>query len=150
MEKNVEAFLSLDPPGTKVVVGDGPARARLEARYPQVKFLGALAGEALSRAYAGSDVFVFPSRTDTFGLVLLEALASGLPVAAYPVEGPRDVVGEAPVGVLDADLRKACFGALEIARHPGDPTPRTFAEGHSWRVCTLQFLRNLAVEPDED
>jgi glycosyltransferase involved in cell wall biosynthesis len=150
VEKNIEAFLLLDLPGTKVVVGDGPARARLQARYPQARFLGALSGEALSRAYAGSDVFVFPSRTDTFGLVLLEALASGLPVAAYPVEGPRDVIGDAPVGMLDQDLRKACLGALEIARQPGDPTPRAFAEGHSWRACTLQFLRNLAVEPDED
>jgi hypothetical protein len=150
VEKNVEAFLSLELPGTKVVVGDGPARPRLEAKYSDVKFLGALAGEALSRAYGGSDVFVFPSRTDTFGLVLLEALASGLPVAAYPVDGPRDVVGDTPVGVLDVDLRKACLGALEIARHPGDPTPRTFAEDHSWGACTLQFLRNLAVEPDEN
>jgi glycosyltransferase involved in cell wall biosynthesis len=150
VEKNIEAFLSLDLPGTKLVVGDGPARAGLEAKYKAVKFLGALTGEALARAYAGSDVFVFPSRTDTFGLVVLEALASGLPVAAYPVEGPRDVVGDAPVAVLDADLRAACLGALEIARHPRSPTPRAFAEAHSWRACTLQFLRNLAVEPDED
>jgi glycosyltransferase involved in cell wall biosynthesis len=147
VEKNIEAFLSLDLPGTKVVVGEGPARARLEAKYPLARFLGALAGEPLSRAYAGSDVFVFPSRTDTFGLVVLEALASGLPVAAYPVEGPRDVVGGAPVAVLDDDLHKACLGALEIARNPRDPSPRAFAEGHSWRACTLQFLRNLAAEP---
>ena len=150
VEKNIEAFLSLDLPGTKVVVGDGPAKARLEAAYPGVKFLGVLEGAALARAYAGSDVFVFPSRTDTFGLVVLEALASGLPVAAYPVEGPRDVVGDAPVAVLDTDLRAACLGALEIARKPGGVTPRAFAEAHSWRACTLQFLRNLAVEPDED
>ena len=150
VEKNIEAFLALDLPGTKLVVGDGPARSRLEAKYPAVKFLGALTGEPLARAYAGSDVFVFPSRTDTFGLVVLEALASGLPVAAYPVEGPRDVIGDTPVGVLDADLGRACLGALDIARHPRTPTPRAFAESHSWRACTLQFLRNLAVEPDED
>jgi glycosyltransferase involved in cell wall biosynthesis len=150
VEKNIEAFLSLDLPGTKIVVGDGPARVRLEAKYPAVKFLGALTGEALSRVYAGSDVFVFPSRTDTFGLVVLEALASGLTVAAYPVEGPRDVIGDAPVGVLDEDLRRACLGALEIARAPRGLPPRAFAEAHSWRACTLQFLRNLAVEPDAD
>src|SRR6185312_15079575 len=104
VEKNIEAFLALDLPGTKVVVGSGPARAELERKYPQVRFLGTLAGEALVRAYAGADVFVFPSRTDTFGLVILEALASGLTVAAYPVEGPRDVVGgpeAAEVAVLD-------------------------------------------------
>jgi glycosyltransferase involved in cell wall biosynthesis len=149
VEKNIEAFLALDLPGTKLVVGDGPARAALTKKYPAVKFLGALNGEALVRAYAGSDVFVFPSRTDTFGLVMLEALACGLTVAAYPVEGPLDVVGGAPIAVLDEDLRKACLEALQIARNPGPVTPRAFAESHSWRACTLQFLRNLAVEPDE-
>jgi len=149
VEKNIEAFLKLDLPGTKVVVGDGPARAELEARYPEARFPGALSGQALVEAYAGSDVFVFPSRTDTFGLVLLEALACGIPVAAYPVQGPLDVVGDAPVGALDEDLRAACLKALEIARHPGSLTPRRFAEAHSWRACTLQFLRNIIVEPDE-
>ena len=148
VEKNIEAFLKLDLPGTKLVVGDGPARAELEARYPAARFLGALSGQALVEAYAGSDVFVFPSRTDTFGLVLLEALACGIPVAAYPVQGPLDVVGDAPVGALDEDLRAACLKALEIARHPGSLTPRRFAEAHSWRACTLQFLRNIIVEPD--
>ena len=155
VEKNIEAFLALDLPGTKLVVGDGPARAPLTQKYPQVKFLGSLSGEELTRAYAGSDVFVFPSRTDTFGLVTLEALACGLTVAAYPVEGPRDVVGPdvpggADVAVLDEDLRTACLGALELARHPRALTPRAFAESHSWRTCTLQFLRNIAVEPDTD
>ena len=155
VEKNIEAFLSLDLPGTKLVVGDGPAKAALAAKYPQAKFLGSLNGEALTRAYAGSDVFVFPSRTDTFGLVTLEALACGLPVAAYPVEGPRDVVGPEVAGgrdvaVLDEDLRKACLGALELAQHPRSVTPRAFAESHSWRACTLQFLRNIAVEPDAE
>jgi glycosyltransferase involved in cell wall biosynthesis len=155
VEKNIEAFVSLDIPGTKVVVGDGPARTELSHKYPQVKFLGALSGGALTRAYAGSDVFVFPSRTDTFGLVTLEALACGLTVAAYPVEGPRDVVGpDVPggpdVAVLDEDLRTACLKALELARNPRAVTPRAFAESHSWRACTLQFLRNIAVEPDLD
>ncbi|HEY2836924.1 MAG TPA: glycosyltransferase family 1 protein [Rhizomicrobium sp.] len=149
VEKNIEAFLSLDLPGTKVVVGDGPARDHLEAKYPGTQFLGALSGEALVRAYAASTVFVFPSRTDTFGLVLLEALACGLAVAAYPVQGPLDVVGGTPVAVLDEDLQKACLAALEIARRPGPVTPRSFAEAHSWRACTLQFLRNIIVEADE-
>jgi glycosyltransferase involved in cell wall biosynthesis len=141
VEKNIEAFLALDLPGTKLVVGDGPARNQLTQKYARVKFLGALTGEALTRAYAGSDVFVFPSRTDTFGLVTLEALACGLTVAAYPVEGPRDVVGpEVPggpdVAVLDEDLRLACLGALELTKHPKPTSPRAFAERHSWRACT--------------
>jgi glycosyltransferase involved in cell wall biosynthesis len=119
VEKNIEAFLKLDLPGTKLVVGDGPARARLEAQYPEARFLGALSGESLVRTYAGSTVFVFPSRTDTFGLVLLEALACGLPVAAYPVQGPLDVVGGAPVAALDQDLGKACLAALRRGLIPG-------------------------------
>jgi glycosyltransferase involved in cell wall biosynthesis len=107
----------------------------------------------LVRAYAGSDVFVFPSRTDTFGLVLLEALACGLTVAAYPVEGPRDVVGPDSLGgdqvaALDTDLKAACLKARDIKRNPRGLIPRAFAEQHSWRACTLQFLRNLAVEKD--
>jgi glycosyltransferase involved in cell wall biosynthesis len=149
VEKNIEAFLALDLPGTKLVVGDGPARAALEAKYPTARFLGSLSGDDLVRAYAASTVFVFPSRTDTFGLVLLEALACGLPVAAYPVQGPLDVVGGSPVAALDEDLGKACLAALEIARHPGAITPRQFAEERSWRACTLQFLHNIIVEPDE-
>ena len=154
VEKNIEAFLALDLPGTKVVVGDGPAKASLGRKYPAVKFLGALTGEALTRAYAGSDVFVFPSRTDTFGLVMLEALACGLTVAGYPVEGPRDVVGAgvpgaADVAVLDEDLQKACLGALALRQAPRGLSPRAFAESRSWRACTLQFLSNIAVEPDE-
>ena len=150
VEKNIEAFLALDLPGTKLVVGDGPARAALAQKYPEVKFAGALTGEPLVRAYSASTVFVFPSRTDTFGLVLLEALACGIPVAAYPVQGPLDVVGQAPVGALDEDLKAACLKALQIARQPGSPTPREFALGHSWRACTLQFLRNIVVERDPD
>src|SRR6202000_815221 len=98
VEKNLEAFLDLDLPGTKIVVGDGPARAELEHKYPDAVFLGSFDAERLADAYAAADVFVFPSKTDTFGLVLLEALASGLPVAAFPVPGPRDGIGSAPVG----------------------------------------------------
>src|SRR5437667_7123026 len=104
VEKNLEAFLGLDLPGTKVVVGDGPARAALEGDFPLAVFPGPGAAEALAQAYAAADVFVFPSKTDTFGLVLLEALASGVPVAAFPVTGPRDVIGDAPVGALRDDL----------------------------------------------
>jgi glycosyltransferase involved in cell wall biosynthesis len=143
VEKNIEAFLSLDLPGTKLVVGDGPARASLARKYPDVKFVGPKTGDELTRAYAGSDVFVFPSRTDTFGLVLLEALACATPVAAYPVQGPLDVIGDAPVGALDNDLETACRRALTIDR----AACRTFALSRSWRACTLQFLSNLAVEP---
>jgi glycosyltransferase involved in cell wall biosynthesis len=111
-EKNLEAFLSLDLPGTKVVIGEGPQEAELKARFPSVRFLGSLSGERLAQHVAAADVFVFPSRTDTFGIVQLEALASGVPVAAFPVTGPKDVIGNAPVGVLDNDLRKACLDAL--------------------------------------
>jgi glycosyltransferase involved in cell wall biosynthesis len=139
IEKNIEAFLSLDLPGSKVVVGDGPARAQLERRYPAARFLGMKTGEDLVRAYSAGDVFVFPSKTDTFGLVVLEALACGTPVAAYPVQGPQDVVGDAPVAVLDDDLREACLHALEISAAEA----RAFAMKNSWRACTLQFLANL-------
>lgn len=140
VEKNVEAFLSLDLPGTKLVVGDGPQRAALEARYPEAVFLGPRFGEALAEIYAASDVFVFPSRTDTFGLVNVEALASGVPVAAFPVQGPRDIIGDVPVGALNEDLGEACRAALGIA------TPeacRAHAERFSWESCTRQFLTNL-------
>jgi glycosyltransferase involved in cell wall biosynthesis len=117
-EKNIEAFLSLDLPGTKVVVGDGPIRTDLERRYPDTVFLGSREGEDLAAVYSNADVFVFPSRTDTFGLVILEALASGVPIAAYPVAGPRDVIAHAPVpvGALDSDLRTACLTALTLSR----------------------------------
>jgi len=144
VEKNVEAFLKLDLPGTKVLVGDGPSRGLLERAYPEAKFLGPRTGEALAEAYAASDVFVFPSRTDTFGLVILEALASGTPVAAYPVQGPMDVIGDAPVAALDEDLAKACRRALEIPREAA----RAFALTRSWRACTQQFISNLAVESE--
>ncbi len=139
VEKNIEAFLALDLPGTKVVVGDGPARAALERRYPDAKFLGPKTGEELVRHYSAADVFVFPSRTDTFGLVLLEALACGLPVAAYPVQGPLDVIGDEPVAALHEDLATACARALEIP----SAACRTYALTRSWRACTEQFLANL-------
>jgi glycosyltransferase involved in cell wall biosynthesis len=139
VEKNIEAFLSLDLPGTKVVIGDGPARAQLERKYSAARFLGPKLGDDLVRHYAASDVFVFPSRTDTFGLVILEALACGVPVAALPVPGPLDVIGTAPVGVLDEDLAAACHGALALSRD----ACRAFALTRSWRACTEQFLSNL-------
>lgn len=145
IEKNIEAFLKLDLPGTKVIVGDGPARAQLAARYPDAKFLGPKTGEDLVRHYAASDVFVFPSLTDTFGLVLLEALACGVPVAGYPVQGPKDVIGNAAVGALDNDLRAACLKALDIPRDAA----RAFALTRSWRACTEQFLANLPVIPPQ-
>lgn len=139
VEKNIEAFLALDLPGSKVVVGEGPARATLEARFPAVHFLGLREGPALADIYASADVFVFPSLTDTFGIVLLEALASGLPIAAFPVTGPLDVVGNAPVGVLDVDLRKAVLGALTLSRE----ACRAEALRHGWRESAAEFIGNI-------
>ncbi len=140
VEKNIEAFLALDLPGSKVVVGDGPALSGLQKKFPNAHFLGAKFGEDLAHAYAASDVFVFPSLTDTFGLVLLEAMACGTPVAAYPVTGPRDVVGSASEGAaLDPDLRTACLKALTLSR----TAARAHAENYSWRRCAEQFLTNL-------
>jgi len=146
VEKNLEAFLDLDLPGSKVIVGDGPARAVLERAYPDAVFLGAREGEALGEAYAAADVFVFPSKTDTFGLVLLEALASGLPVAAFPVTGPRDVIGTAPVGVLDDDLRAACLAALEISPQ----ACLAFAAEHTWEASARAFVDLMALLPPVD
>ena len=139
VEKNLEDFLRLDLPGTKVVVGDGPAREELQRKYPGVHWVGAKHGEELAKHYAAADVFVFPSRTDTFGLVLLEALASGVPVAAYPVPGPLDVVDGSGAGCLDVDLKRAVEGALAI---PGERC-RDYALGYSWRRSAEQFLSNL-------
>ncbi|MDE2007450.1 MAG: glycosyltransferase family 1 protein [Rhodospirillales bacterium] len=141
VEKNIGAFLELDLPGSKVVVGDGPALGALRRRHPEVRFTGKRQGEALAASYAGADVFVFPSRTDTFGLVVLEALACGTPVAAFPVTGPRDVLAGAAgrVGALDADLRAACLAALEADR----AACRAHAELFSWRACAETFLDYL-------
>ncbi len=139
VEKNVEAFLALNLPGTKVVAGDGPARSMLEQRYPEVKFLGMQTGETLARIYASADVFVFPSRTDTFGIVLLEALASGLPVAAYPVQGPSDVIGDSDAGVLDEDLGAACRRALGVPRERA----RAFSLNYTWAESARQFIDNV-------
>jgi glycosyltransferase involved in cell wall biosynthesis len=139
VEKNLEAFLDLDLPGTKVVVGDGPQRANLQRRYRNAVFLGEQFGEQLAETYAAADAFVFPSRTDTYGLVLLEALASGVPVAAYPVTGPRDVIGNTPVGALNEDLREACLSALILSRE----ACRAFALERSWEASAQAFMLNV-------
>ena len=139
-EKGIEDFLKLTTPGTKVVVGDGPARAELERRYPDAKFLGYRKGEALGACYALADLFVFPSRTDTFGLVIVEALASGVPVAAYPVTGPVDIVTRPELGCLHADLATAVAGALATGRR-GECLAE--AAKYTWERCTAQFLANL-------
>jgi len=143
VEKNLPAFLGLDLPGTKLVVGDGPARDALARAHPAVRFLGERHGVDLAEAYAGADAFVFPSRTDTFGLVLLESLASGTPIAAHPVTGPVDILeGAAPgVGALDQDLRAAALRALGGDRR----ACRAHAERFSWRACAEAFLANLVV-----
>lgn len=139
VEKNVEAFLKLDLPGSKVVVGNGPLQARLAAAYPDAHFLGALCGEKLAQVYASADVFVFPSLTDTFGIVLLEALASGVPVAAFPVTGPLDVIGDSGTGVLADDLRQAALGALNISRE----RCRKHAVNFTWKESARQFFENI-------
>lgn len=141
VEKNIGAFLDLDLPGSKVVVGGGPQLASLQREYPNVTFTGPRHGEALARAYASADVFVFPSLTDTFGLVILEALACGTPVAAFPVTGPKDVLTNADgkIGSVNADLRVAALEALTADRE----ACRTHAERYSWRACAEIFLSHL-------
>jgi glycosyltransferase involved in cell wall biosynthesis len=144
VEKNLEAFLSLNLPGSKVVIGDGPQRAALEHRYPKVRFLGEKTGKELSAHFATADVFVFPSLTDTFGVVQLEALACGTPVAAFPVTGPLDVIADHPVGALDKNLRIACMRSLGMSRE----TCRSFALECSWENSARQFIGNLsALQP---
>jgi len=154
VEKNIEAFLMLDVPGTKVVVGGGPALERLKAQYPKVLFLGAKHGAELAAAYTAADVFVFPSRTDTFGLVNIEALACGVPVAAYPVAGPIDILGSdnkgmhgssRPIGALDEDLAKAVTGALRASRNASAAE----ALHYSWEACTERFVSGLAADDEE-
>lgn len=135
-EKSVGEFLALDLPGTKVVAGQGPALASLQQRFPESVFVGVLGQAELAQLYSDADVFVFPSRTDTFGLVLLEALACGTPVAAYPVQGPRDVLGDSGVAALECDLRAAALHALRIDRE----RCRAWALRHSWSAVTAQFI----------
>jgi glycosyltransferase involved in cell wall biosynthesis len=151
VEKNIGAFLELDFPGSKVVVGDGPAFDRVRARYANVLFLGAKHGAELASTYAAADVFVFPSRTDTFGLVNIDALACGLPVAAFPVPGPIDIIGadgtgvhggERPIGALDEDLHFAVSQALKADRVAAAEE----ALNYSWQACTERFLAGLAVD----
>jgi glycosyltransferase involved in cell wall biosynthesis len=149
IEKNIDAFLSLDLPGTKVVIGKGPMEQELKQRYPQAKFLGQLENGTLAAHLAAADVFVFPSLTDTFGVVQLEALASGLPIAAFPVTGPKDVVADNPIGVLNQDLRTACLEALKISRE----ACRSFALQYSWENSARQFIghvRKVAANSFED
>jgi glycosyltransferase involved in cell wall biosynthesis len=136
VEKNLPAFLALDLPGTKVIIGAGPQEPELKRNYPGAKFLGQLDNGILAAHLAAADVFVFPSLTDTFGIVQLEALASGVPVAAFPVTGPKDVIGNNPVGVLDEDLRVACMQALWISRE----ACREFALRYSWENSARQFI----------
>jgi len=140
IEKNLEAFLRLDLPGSKVIVGDGPAKPALKARFPDTHFLGLKTSAELAPIYAAADVFVFPSRTDTFGMVLLEALACGLPIAAFPVMGPLDVIGSSGAGALDEDLRAAALAALDISRDCAAARALTF----NWDDCAGQFLDNVA------
>jgi glycosyltransferase involved in cell wall biosynthesis len=138
-EKNIEAFLGLDLPGSKVVIGGGPALESLRRKYPAVHFLGYRHGEELARCLAAADVFVFPSLTDTLGLVILEAMACGVPVAAFPVPGPIDLITDGGNGALDDDLREAVFRALSIDSH----NCIAFAERFSWENCTRHFLSHL-------
>jgi glycosyltransferase involved in cell wall biosynthesis len=143
VEKNLKAFLDLDLPGRKWVVGGGPQLEQLRREYPQVHFSGPVEHDALPAYYRAASVFVFPSRTDTFGLVLLEALACGVPVAAYPVPGPLDVIGTSGAGVIDTDLRDACLRALAIPR----AAARAHALGYSWERVAKRFFGYLAPIP---
>ncbi len=140
-EKNLDAFLSLELPGTKLIVGDGPDLARLKKAYPGAVFFGKQIGEELARSFAGSDVFVFPSRTDTFGLVLLEAIASGLPVAAFPVPGPLDVIGATNAGVLSTNLAAAAMRANIMGRL----NPDQYLKAFTWEAC-VDILESVLVD----
>ena len=150
VEKNIEAFVALDLPGTKVVVGPGPQLDELKAKYPDVVFKGPKSGAELAAHYACADVFVFPSLTDTFGLVILEAMAAGTPVAAYPAPGPIDLIPGSAAGVLaltaTEGLREACVQALDLDR----ARVRAFAETFSWRACAEDFVKNLQPYPDAE
>lgn len=141
VEKGIETFLNLDLPGSKVVVGDGPMLAPLKRRYPKVRFTGPKFDHELAAEYAAADAFVFPSRTDTFGIVLLEAMASGLPVAGFPVTGPIDVVKDGESGVMSEDLREAALAALKLDRN----AVRRHAMSFSWTACAKMFIDNVLV-----
>jgi glycosyltransferase involved in cell wall biosynthesis len=150
VEKNIESFLALDLPGSKVVVGDGPQREELMEKYPDVRFTGAKLGAELAACYACADVFVFPSLTDTFGLVMLEAWASGLPIAGFSAPGPADIIPNSGAGSLAPDqtngLREACLQALEIDK----ASARAAAERYSWRACAEEFRRLLQPYPEPE
>ena len=145
VEKNIEAFLACDYPGTKVVVGDGPARASLEAKFSEAVFLGKRTGVELAGCYAGADVFVFPSKTDTFGLVMIEALACGTPVAAYPVPGPLDILNDR-VGAMSEDLTRA----IDAARYCDSHACAQHGASFSWEAATRQFLHGLRALEEEE
>jgi glycosyltransferase involved in cell wall biosynthesis len=150
VEKNIETFLATDLPGTKVLVGDGPQREELTAKYPEVQFRGARFGADLAAHFACADVFIFPSLTDTFGLVILEAMAAGVPVAAFPAPGPIDIIPGSNAGVLAVSqtegLREACLACLDLDRG----LVRAFAERFSWRACAEEFVRNLQPYPEPE
>ena len=146
VEKNIEAFLELDLPGEKWVVGSGPAEDDLRKKFPDVKFFGMKSKKELPAFYQQADVFVFPSKTDTFGLVLLESMACGLPVAAFPVTGPIDVIGNSGAGILSDDLQTACIQALDIPR----PLARAHAESFGWPAATKLFEKHLVQCRPED
>ena len=146
-EKNIDAFLELDLPGTRVVVGDGPDLARLKAKYPDAVFPGMHKGVSLAEHYADADVFVFPSLTDTFGNVILEALSSGLPVAGFPVPGPIDILTDPAAGIVDPDLKRAALAALDLDRKAA----RKHALGYSWQACAdilLSVLETNLLRPE--
>jgi len=143
VEKNISVFLDLDVPGTKVIVGDGPQREELEKKYPDAVFLGSKFGEELAQHFADADTFVFPSLTDTFGLVILEAMAAGTPVAALPAPGPSDIIPGSGAGAVSDDLQACVMECLELDR----ATCRTYAETFSWKACAEEFVENLTPQP---
>lgn len=143
VEKNVETFLKTELDGTKVIVGDGPAKIELENKFKDAIFLGSKFGEELASCYANADVFVFPSLTDTFGLVLLEAMATGTPVAAFDAPGPKDIIPGSNAGIIGDDLKANIIEALQLDRN----VVRQYAEKFSWRACAEQFLQNLFPLP---
>jgi len=138
-EKNLEAFLDLDLPGSKIIVGDGPARKKLEDKYPDAVFMGKAFGKLLSEYYSSADVFVFPSKEDTFGLVILESLASGVPVAAYPVTGPIDILTDLAVGSMNTDLKQAALDCVKLNKYDC----ASFAQSYDWKIVTKKFLDSL-------